>query len=552
MRSILLFLAAAAFSLSSAQSPPTIANKEMDALLAEHFEGANAPGACILVSKAGQVIYRRATGASDLAQPLATDAIFRIGSITKQFTAMAILQLVQEGKLNLTDELQGHMDFPKKAWPITIEQLLTHTAGIPNYTDLPSFTPENYGKDVGLAEVIATFKDLPLEFEPGTKWSYSNSGYVLLGALVERISGMSWEMYMGEQFFGPLGMARSSASSANGQLPGEALGYQKGEKGWERAAPLSMTWPHGAGAIRSTVDDLFAWNTAVMTSKLVPAELLAKAHTDHKLNDGSATHYGYGWNFQNVQGSPTIEHNGGINGFTSASLYVPKEDIYVAVLCNAETNAAEALAPQLAAIAMGKPYAGATTMDVPMEELKGFQGVYLSPDSVKRYITADEQGLHAQREGSTKRDLVCFAPDSFMYKGDVTTLTFRRQDGKVTGARLLSRSQDEPLVLTALPLPVRTEVKLDAKVLKKYAGEFELKPGFSITFRADGDKLFGKATGQPEFELFAEGPNKFFLKVVDARIEFYPEANGSVKRMKLFQGGEMEGKRIKRPKGSKP
>jgi CubicO group peptidase (beta-lactamase class C family) len=545
MRAFLFSLATAAAVLSNAQAPPSIANKEMDALLSEHFEGSKAPGACILVAKGGEVIYRRAIGSADLVTPMSTDAVFRIGSITKQFTAMAILQLVHDGKLNLTDELQTHLDFPKKDWPITIEQLLTHTSGVPNYTDLPSFTPDNYGKDVSLAEVIATFKDLPLEFEPGTKWNYSNSGYILLGALVERMSGMSWEMYMSEQFFGPLGMGRSSASATNGQLPGEVFGYQKGEKGWEPATPLSMTWPQGAGAIRCTVDDLFAWNTAVMTNKLVPAELLSKAHTERKLKDGSATHYGYGWSFQNVQGSPTIEHNGGINGFVSASLYLPKEDIYVAVLCNSETDAVEVLAPQLAAIAMGKPYGGSTTINVPIDKLKELQGVYLDTDSVKYYITVDEQGLHAQPEGSAPEDLLCFSPDKFIFKGDVTTLEFTRQDGKVTGAHLLSRDEDEPLMLTALPLPVRTAVKLDAGALKKYVGEYELVPGFTLTFRAEGDRLYTRATGQSEFEVFATGPDQFFLKVVDARIEFYPEADGSVKRMKLFQGGEKEGKRIK-------
>ncbi|MBP7513587.1 MAG: serine hydrolase [Flavobacteriales bacterium] len=545
MRAILFFLATAAVLLSNAQAPPTIPNKDMDALLSAHFEGSNAPGACILVAKGGQVIYRRATGSSDLTIPLATDAVFRIGSITKQFTAMAVLQLVHEGKLTLTDELQTHLDFPKKDWSITVEQLLTHTAGVPNYTDLASFTPANFAKDASLAEVIATFKDLPLEFEPGTKWKYSNSGYVLLGALIERLSGMSWEMYLNEHFFGPLGMARSNASAANGRLTGEPQGFQKGEKGWEPGVPLSMTWPHGAGAIRSTVDDLFAWNSAVMTDKLIPADLRGKAHTDHQLKNGEATKYGYGWSFLNVQGSPSIEHNGGINGFTSASLYLPKEDIYAVVLSNAETNAADALAPQLAAIALGKPYPTGVGITVPIDELKKLEGVYLSTDSVKRYITADEQGLHAQREGSTTRDLVCVAPDTFFYKGDVTSLEFVRQGGKVIGAHLLSRSQDEQIALTDLALPARTEVKLDTETLKRYTGEFELSPGFTITFRVENDKLFGRATGQPEFEMFAEGPDKFFLKVVDARIEFYPAANGSVERMTLFQGGAMEGKRIK-------
>ena len=544
--STLLLASSIAIAAFAQQAPPTIANKEMDAVVSARFVDDKAPGAAILVAKGGTVIYRRGVGMGDVSasKPIATDGVFRIGSVTKQFTAVAILQLVAQGKLALTDEVQTYVDFPKKDQPITIEHLLRHTSGISNYTDLPSFVPENYSKDVSLKEVIATFADLPLEFAPGTKWNYSNSGYILLGAVIERASGLTWEHYLQKNIFGPLDMQHTSASPENGQLPGEVIGYQEGEKGWEPGIPLSMTWPHAAGTIRSTVDDLFTWNTAVFSGKLVSKELLAMAHTDHLLNDGSSTHYGYGWFFQNVQGSPTIEHNGGINGFVSASLYLPKDDIYVAVLCNSETDAAGALAPLLAAIAMGKPYGG-STMQVPLAKLKELEGVYVSKDSVIRYITADEKGLHSQRQGSAVRDLSCTGEDQFIYTGDVITLTFVRKDGKVTGARFVSRSDDQELTLSNEPLPVRTAVKADPEALKRYVGVYELAPGFTVTFRAEGDRLYGQATGQTEFEAFAQGPDRFFLKVVDARIEFYPEADGTVNRMKLIQGAEMEGMRVK-------
>ena len=545
MRAALITIGTATALWSSAQAPPTIAHRQMDELMSSCFEGSNAPGACMLVAKGGHVIYRRSTGSADRSMPLATDAVFRIGNITEQFTAVAILQLVNEGKLILSDEVQTYLDFPRKDWPITIEQLLTHTSGIPNYTDLPAFTPSSYAKDVTLPEVIATFKDLPLEFEPGTRWSYNNSGYVLLSAVLERLSGMSWEMCMNERFFGPLGMGRSGAGPVNARLPGEPLGFQKGDSGWEPAVPMSMTWPVGAGAIRSTVDDLFTWNTAVMTDQLLPTHLRTAAHTDHVIKSGEPKGYGYGWNLMKVQGSPSIEHNGGINGFTSASLYLPREDIYAVVLCNAETDVASRLAPQLAAIAMGKPYPSGPGIHMPIDGLKELEGVYLDVDSVKRYITADEQGLHAQREGSTKRDLIPTAPDTFYYKGDVTAVVFKREEGRVIAADIVSRSNDEHLVLTELPLPNWSGVKLAAEALKRYAGTFELSPGFSITFRVEDDRLFGRATGQPECELFAEGPDTFFLKVVDARIEFYPEKDGSVKRLTLFQGGAAPGRRIR-------
>lgn len=516
----------------------------MDKALTDHFTG-DAPGGAVLVAKGGVVLYEKAIGLADITKktPLSTDNVFRIGSVSKQFTALAILQLADAGKLKLSDEIQLYVAFPKKGQIITIEHLLTHTSGIPNYTAQPSFNAERYGKDITLDSLIASFAELPLEFAPGTKWNYSNSGYILLGAILEKASGQSWEAYLREHIFKPAGMSHSSASAFNGQLPGEALGYAEGDSGYEVATYLSMSWPYAAGTMRSTVGDLWAWNRSVFAGKLLPRSWVEKAHTEHLLTDGSATHYGYGWSMMNVQGSRTIEHGGGINGFVSRSLYLPEEDIYVAVLTNRESDDASTLAPTLAAIAMGKPYAGTV---VPLDPKKAaeYTGVYTNKDSVERYITADEKGLHSQRQGSSVRDLDHLGNDRFLAHGDVITFTFQRTDGKVTGALLRTRQSEEQLTRTDKPLPTRTELPLNGEELQKYVGEYELMPGFTLTFRVEGDRFFAQATGQPEFELYGEGPDAFFLKVVDARIVFYPEADGTVKRMKLFQGGEMEGKRI--------
>lgn len=202
--------------------------------------------------RAIEVLYERAIGLADLAtkKPLTTASQLRIGSVTKQFTGVAILQLAEQGKLKVTDEIQKYVDFPRKEHPVTIEHLLTHTSGIPNFTDLPLYHAEAYAKEATLPELIAYFKDLPLEFEPGTKWSYSNSGYILLTAIVERASGMSWTDYVAEHLLRPAGMAESSASLASAMLPNEpGLGYQPEGDGWIPASPVSLTWPRGAGAI---------------------------------------------------------------------------------------------------------------------------------------------------------------------------------------------------------------------------------------------------------------------------------------------------------------
>ena len=529
--------------ITAAQAQPNTA--AYDAEVQAHFS-ADAPGGAVLVVQGGKVLYERALGLADVPTKtaLTTDNQFRIGSVTKQFAAVSILQLAEAGKLKLDDEIQQYVDFPKKEQPITIRHLLTHTSGIPNFTNGPHYTPEAYVKDIDLKSLIALFADLPLEFAPGTKWSYSNSGYILLSAIIEKASGQTWADYANEHLFTPAGMSHTTASMVQG-TPAEAHGYAEDAQGWKPAAVVSMSWPLAAGNIRSTVGDLWKWNTSVFAGKLVPVARLAQAHQPVTLVDGTTNPYGFGWGFQNVQGSPTIEHNGGIDGFVSASLYLPKEDIYVAVLVNRESDDANNLAPVLAAIALGKPYGG-PEMPLTEAEAMAYTGVYVNPEGVERYLTADGNKLSSMRQGSSPKPLRYLGNDRFLFEGDVITLTFQRTDGKVTGARFLSRSSDEQLTRSDKPLPKpRVAIPLKNADLQAYAGEFELMPGLTLTFRADGDRLFALPTRQSELEVFGEAPHKFFLKEVDATIEFHPEADGSVKRLTFIQGGAMEGKRIK-------
>ncbi|MBV6443575.1 MAG: D-aminopeptidase [Saprospiraceae bacterium] len=537
-------LALTATHAATAQADTTLTAR-MDAVLAEHFTP-DAPGGVVLVAKGDRILYERALGMADVAanKPLTTASQFRIGSITKQFTAVAILQLADQGKLKLTDEIQRYVDFPKKEHPITIEHLLTHTSGIPNFTDLPAYNPEAFAVPVSLEAEIKMFKDLPLEFKPGTKWNYSNSGYILLTAIIEKVAGRSWSDHVAEHLLRPVGMTSSSASLDDHYLPREpGLGYQPEGEGWVPALPVSLTWPRGAGSIRSTVEDLWKWNTAVKKGNMVPAQFRERAFTSFVLANDTACGYGYGWMFQNVQGSPTREHSGGINGATSNMIYLPKEDVFVVVLVNRESADAHSLAPELAAIALGKPYGGPEVPLTP-EQARAYAGVYRSEQGVTRYVTSDSDGLHAQREGGKRFRLQYLGNDRFRYVGDVINLTFQRTHGKVTDALLQTRQGDDPMTLTDEPLPTRTAIALHNADLLPYVGEYELAPGFTLTFRAEGDRFFLRPTGQQELEVFGSAPNEFFLTVVDATITFHPEADGSVQRLTFRQGKEMEGKRV--------
>ncbi|MBK9759006.1 MAG: serine hydrolase [Flavobacteriales bacterium] len=541
LRTLLLIPSLAVLIVAQGQSDAAV----YDAEVKSHF-AADAPGGAVLVAQGGKVLYERALGMADLAsgKALSTANQFRIGSVTKQFAAVSILQMAEAGKLKVSDEIQQYIDFPKKEKPITIAHLLTHTSGIPSFTSGSAYGPDAYAKDIALKDLIALFADLPLEFEPGTKWNYSNSGYILLTAIIEEVSGQQWADYANEHLFARAGMTSTTASNTQGS-PSEAVGYSEDSTGWKPANPISMTWPLGAGNIRSTVTDLWKWNSSVFAGKLVPVARLAQAHEAVLLADGSKHPYGYGWGFQNVQGSPTIEHNGGIDGFVSASLYLPKEDIYVAVLVNRESDDANNLAPMLAAIALGKPY-GWSAVPLSAGEAQDFTGVFVNSDGVERYITAEGNKVRAMRQGSRPMDLRYLGNDRFLYEGDVITLSFQRTAGKVTGAQFLARDREEQLTRSDKPLPKpHVEIALKNTDLQAYVGEYELMPGFTLTFRADGDRFFVVATRQQELEVFGEAPHKFFLKEVDASMEFHPEADGSVKRVTFIQGQKMEGKRVK-------
>jgi CubicO group peptidase (beta-lactamase class C family) len=328
---------------------------EFDKMLSEQFK-TNETGATALIARKGQIIYKKAFGMANLEYniPMKVDNIFRIGSITKQFTAVAILQLMEQGKLNLQDEITKFIpDYPTHGHKITIEHLLTHTSGIMNYTNMKDFEKQAT-LDKSPSEIIDYFKNQPMDFAPGTQWNYSNSGYILLGYIVEKVSDKTYPQYIEDNFFKPLGMTNSLYGSDTKIIKNRAGAYDKDSTGFTNAHSMSMTQPLSAGAIQSTVEDFFKWHLAVHAYKLVKKESLDKAFTKYKLTDGKETENGYGWGLGDIQGSPTIGHGGGIPGFLTQSIYFPKEDVFVAVFSNCGCNPPFEIADKMATLAIGK------------------------------------------------------------------------------------------------------------------------------------------------------------------------------------------------------
>ena len=394
----------------------------------------------VLVAKGGEVLFSKGYGSANLEWdvPNSPSTKFRLGSITKQFTAASILLLQERGKLNVNDPVSKYMADAPAAWDkITIYNLLTHTSGIPSFTGFPEY-PKWEPFATTTAEAVARFRDKPLDFAPGEKWSYSNSGYLLLGYLIEKITGGSYEKFVRENIFTPLGMRDSGYDSNSAVIARRAAGYVHGKNGLENAGYINMTIPHGAGALYSTTEDLLKWEQGLFGGKLLSPASLKTMTTPFKHD------YACGLGVVTKDGRTVIEHGGGIEGFNTQLTYFPEDKLTIVVLGNVNGSAPGEIAAKLSAVAHGE--------------------------------TVKLAGEHK-------------------------------------------------------------EIGLDPKVMAPYVGTYELAPGVNIVITMEGRQLSEKLGNQPAFPIFPESETSFFLKVVDAQIEFLKDSSGAVTQLVLHQGG---------------
>jgi CubicO group peptidase (beta-lactamase class C family) len=392
------------------------------------------------VVRDGKVLLEKGYGSADLEWeiPNSPSSKFRLGSVTKQFTAACILLLEERGKLSVDDPVKKHMPDAPAAWDkVTIFNLLTHTSGIPSFTGFPDYrsteatpsTPE---------QLVARFRDKPLEFAPGEKWNYSNSGYVLLGYLLEKVSGQKYADFVQENIFKPLGMTDSGYDSNSAVISHRASGYSPSPKGPVNAGYIDMSIPFSAGALYSTTGDLVRWEQGLFGGKVLKPASLQKMTTPFKSD------YAFGLAVHTTNGRKVIDHGGGIEGFNTHLAYYPESKVIVVVLGNLQGTAPGEIATKIGAVAHGD------TVILPSE---------------------------------------------------------------------------------------RKEIALPASVLSQYVGTYEVSPTFSIVMTLEGNQLMTQATAQPKFPIFAETETMFFLKVVDAEVEFVKGADGEVTHLMLHQGG---------------
>lgn len=329
---------------------------ELDKIFAREFKP-DAPGCAVLVARNGLVIYEEAYGLANLELnvPNTAETVFEIASNTKQFTAVAIMQLVEQGKISLQDSIGTYIpDYPTGGYVITIEHLLTHTSGIADYLAMEEFDSTVWRLDTSPIDFINIFKRDRIDFEPGTDFGYSNSGYFLLGYIIEEASGVSYRKYMEDNIFIPAGMTNSYYNDHEAIIYNRASGYTKGSDGFENAEYVSSSKLYSAGALVSTVDDYFKYYQALDAYKLVSKKSLEKIRTSYTLKNGSETGYGYGVQVRDLRGYCTIAHAGGGPGSWSMHWYFPLEDVHFIVFTNCEEYISkDALVFDLAILAAG-------------------------------------------------------------------------------------------------------------------------------------------------------------------------------------------------------
>jgi len=417
-------LIAICFLLISQLAQATTKAENYDAILAKYVE-TTGPGVAVIVSKQGKILYKNSRGLAniELQVPLKTDTVFRLGSITKQFTAAAIMLLAEQGKLSINDNIHKYVpDFPTEDNLVTIKHLLNHTSGIANYTEDRDIWMKELKTPTTIDEMLVRFAEHPMELKTGEANRYSNTGYVLLGKIIEVASGQSYVEFIEQDIFAKLNM-KNSRYGGSQIIPNRASGYSKSGDGYVNAGYVDMMWPHAAGSLLSTVDDLNTWFTALRTGKLISDKSYQQMIAPTKLNDGSLAQYGFGLGLFKMNKYDVIGHGGGIHGFVTNALYIAEEDLYVAVLNNYDHGNPGDIARLLAAVALDIPLPTFEEISLDSMKVSPMMGDYKLPSGDIRTLFIENDKVYSQRGDDDKWLIMPMSDNSFFYEGSLHYFT---------------------------------------------------------------------------------------------------------------------------------
>ena len=549
---------------------------KIDAIVRQYVDNKQFNGT-VLVAEKGQVIFKKGYGMANMEWAIANtpDTKFRLGSITKQFTAMLIMQLVEQGKLELAEPITTYLpDYPKATGSkITTHHLLTHTSGLPNYTNIPKFFETLSRDPFTPTEFLKKFQDMPLDFEPGSKFSYSNSGYFLLGALIEKVTGKPYAQVLQEGILTPLQLRDTGYDLFAPIMPKRAAGYEKAGGNYVNAAYLDMSIPYAAGSLYSTIEDLYKWDQALYTDKLLSAAGKATMFTPFK--DG----YAYGWGVGKTKVGErkdsllVISHGGGINGFNTLITRAPQDKRLVVLLNNTGGAPLNDMHRNIFRILYDqpvetpkKPIAGVLRQSVLTDPVAAVRQKFAAWKADKAY-NLNEQEINALGYELLQSKKLPEAIAVFDLNAEAFPTSYNAYDSrgeaymaagdKVQAIRDYKKSVELNPRNTGgiaklgelgekVTIPEKAAVAVDSGVLATYVGEYELAPTFSIKVSQEANRLFAQATGQEKFEIHAQSPTEFYFKVVDAQVTFTKDDKGEVSGLVLHQGGrDIPGKRVR-------
>ena len=391
------------------------------------------PGGAVIVVKDGNVIFRKAYGMAnlELGVKMEPEMVFAIGSLTKQFTAAATVLLAEQGQLSLADHLEKYFpDFPG-AGQVQIKHLLTHSSGIKDYIPLRDFS-SRMREDLSNAEVLEIVKREPLEFLPGEKSSYSNSNYALIGAVIEKITGQSFEQFLRVNILLPLELHHTGLLDNTKVVPGLVNGYELIGSQIRKAGIMSYSYLHAAGGMYSNIDDLAKWTEALFGGRIISRASLSECLTPLKLNDGNSSGVGTGWFLDTLYGKPYVYHGGGIYGFVNHTLSLPDQALYVAVLRNYINRSTDTrrITEAIAGIVLGEypPAQTAEPIALSPEQQSRYVGVYQFDDGSVRRIMLIDGRLYYGIDENRKAEIFPESPSRFHQSGGRVRLEFGFDD----------------------------------------------------------------------------------------------------------------------------
>ncbi len=506
-------------------------------------------GASILISKNGKILYSKQFGLTDVKKqiPITENTTFAIGSITKQFTAAAILILQERGKLNVKESLGKYLpEFAGSNYKeVKIEHLLTHTSGIPS-DNKAKVISKNFSKNITPQAIANAIKNEPLLFQPGEKFDYSNNGYMLLGLVIEKVSRLSYGEFLKKNIFKPLKMKNTYVFSPQNSIKNKAKGYTKDNNDKTEMVTYNSS-SFSAGAIVSAPKDLNKWVTGLFSKKVIDKKSLNQMLTNYTLLNNKKINKGFGWELNKINGSKSFEHSGFEPGFKANSIYVPEEKLYVVVLQNNEVGSPTPATIKATAISLNKPYPTKNSKNtLSINDLNNIIGTYQLKGGGKRIIGKNDQGFYYKAQGGKERQLYATNENTLFFdreyiqlhfekdiKGNIIATTYKNRNYE---AHLVKISNDIPKENVAISIPITT--------LKKYIGSYKSEQ-FTMKISLENENLFAQPEGADKLKLLSKANNKFFIKELGAEIEFVSDNSNAVKYINiLLEGNMMKGIKI--------